>query len=391
MHHTVRRALLASLLACGAVPATVLGATATVRVEGSGATLLPETPVELTGSPFTLRDPADTDQITVPADSATGQLGRAAAAAAVPVGFQVFDFGTGPTSFITRIGADTMPASFTPSWRVTVNHVARDTGADATTVLPGDRVVWAFVSDFATRELDLAVSGDLVKAGDPFEVTVSSHATDGTSRPAAGATVVYAGRTATAGATGRVTFTATGTGTQAVSATLTDEVRSPARQVCAVTTDASVCGLPTAPQYGDGTGGAAAAAGDTVAPGSRIAFPRIGSRVARVRGITGVAGPDRSDVARVEVALARRVGTQCRFMTAAGRLAAPGPCSARAWLRTRSAGGYWTLPLRAALAPGLWRVWSRATDGAGNAESTGIARINTGQFTVTAPRTRRAR
>ncbi|MFN8121840.1 MAG: DUF4430 domain-containing protein [Thermoleophilia bacterium] len=390
MHHTVRRALLASLLACGAVPATVLGATATIRVEGAGATLLPETPVELTGAPVALRDAADADQITVPADSATGQLGRAAAAAGLPVGFQLFDFGTGPSSFITRIGPDTMPASFSPSWRVTVNHVARDTGADATTVAAGDRVVWAFVGDFAARELDLAVSGDLVRAGDPFEVTVTSHATDGTSRPAAGATVVYAGRTATTGATGRVTFTATGTGTQAVSATLANEVRSPARDVCSVTTDASVCGLPVAPQYGDGTGGQAAA-GDTVAPGSRITFPRIGSRVARVRGIAGVAGPDRSDVARVEAALARRVGTQCRFLTAAGRLGTPGPCAARTWLRTRSAGGYWTLPLRAALAPGLWRVWSRATDGAGNAESTGIARINTGQFTVTAPRARRAR
>lgn len=391
MHHTVRRALLASLLACGAVPATVLAATATVRVEGSGATLLPETAVELTGAPVTLQDTADADRITVPADSATGQLGRAAGAAGLPVGFQLFDFGTGPSSFITSIGGDTMPPSFSPSWRVTVNHVARETGADVTTVAPGDRVVWAFVGDFAARELDIAVSSDLVRAGSPFEVTVTSHATDGTSRPAAGATVVYAGRTATAGATGRVSFTATGTGDRAVSATLANEVRSPARAVCSVEADASVCGLPAAPpQYGPPTAGAAAD-GDTVAPGSRIAFPRIGSRVPRVRGITGVAGPDRSDVARVDVALARRVGTQCRFMGPRGRLGAPVACTSRTWLRARSAGGYWTLPLRARLAPGLWRVWSRATDGAGNAESTGIARVNTGQFTVVAPRPRRAR
>ena len=387
MHHTVRRTLLASLLACGAVPATVFAATATVRVEGSGATLLPETAVELDGAPVTLRDPADSDQITVPAASATGQLARAAAAASLPLGFQLFNLGGGPSSFITTIGGDTMPASFTPSWRFTVNHVAGATGADATTVAPGDRVVWAFVTDFNARELDLAVSSDLVPTGQSFEVTVTSHATDGTATPAAGASVVYAGRTATAGPTGRVSFTATGTGNQAVSATRANEVRSPARTVCAVGTDASVCGLP-APAPAPATGTPAATTGDTVAPGSVIGFPRIGRRAASVRGITGTAGPDRSDVARVDVALARRVGTQCRFMTAGGTLSAPGTCTARVWLRAKLAGGNWTLPLRRPLTPGLWRVWSRPTDGAGNAEATGIARTNTGQFTVVASRTR---
>lgn len=218
-------------------------------------------------------------------------------------------------------------------------------------------------------------------------MTVTSHATDGTATPAAGAAVVYAGRTATAGPTGRVTFTATGAGNQAVSATRANEVRSPARTVCAVGTDASVCGLP-APAPVTPTGTPAATTGDTVAPGSAVGFPRIGRRSASVRGITGVAGPDRSDVARVEVALARRVGTQCRFMTAGGTLSAPGACTARVWLRAKLAGGNWTLPLRRPLTPGLWRVWSRATDGAGNTEVTGIARTNTGQFTVVAPRTR---
>ncbi|MBJ7456554.1 MAG: hypothetical protein JHC74_10895, partial [Thermoleophilia bacterium] len=46
----------------------------------------------------------------------------------------------------------------------------------------------------------------------------------------------------------------------------------------------------------------------------------------------------------------------------------------------------WSLALgRTGLAPGLWRVWSRATDGAGNVEGIGLPRVNTGQFRVAGP------
>jgi hypothetical protein len=101
-----------------------------------------------------------------------------------------------------------------------------------------------------------------------------------------------------------------------------------------------------------------------------------------VKAIRGVAGPDRSDVARVEVALARRVGTLCRFRARSGGLTAPRPCSRQLFVAARSAGGNWVLGLGKGLAPGLWRVWSRAVDGAGNRESVGLARVNTGQFRV---------
>ncbi len=67
---------------------------------------------------------------------------------------------------------------------------------------------------------------------------------------------------------------------------------------------------------------------------------------------------------------------------ALGQPAAPRACRARLYLGARSAGGNWSLPLRRGLAPGIWRVWSRATDGAGNLESVGLPRVNTGQFRV---------
>jgi|GEM_PF-3428713 len=389
--HRVHLTALALACAAAALPAAANAATATVRIEGAGSTLLPETPVSLDAAPVVLRDADDADSVTVPGTSATAQLARATGAAGLPVGFQMFDLGAGPSSFVTRIGPDAMPASFSPSWRVTVNHVAGQTGADATTLSDGDRVVWAYVEDFSARELDLSVSGDVVERGGPFEVTVLSHAPDGTAAPATGATVVYGGVTRTAGPGGRVTFTATGTGPQAVTATRAGEVRSPARAVCTTAGDPAVCRLSvpapavtTPPPAADPVGvPAAALLPDAVAPGSRIAFPRPGAAVRRPRALMGSAGPDRSDVARVEVALARRVGTQCRFVGRRGGLGPVVPCTRRVWLRARSSGGAWSLPLRRPLAAGLWRAWSRATDGAGNLERVGIARINATTFRVT--------
>jgi hypothetical protein len=393
MTASARRALTVACAAGLALPAAALAATPTIRVEGAEATLLPETPRAASASPVTVRDASDADTVTVPGDSATAQLAGAAAAAGLPLGFSVFDFG-GPASFITRIGPEAMPAGGSPSWRLTVNHVAAQVGADAVTIAEGDRALWALVPDFEARELDVAVSSDLVAVGTPVEVGVTSHAVDGTARPAAGATVTFAGLTRTAGPTGRVTFPAAAAGSAVVLATAPGEVRSPARRVCAVAGDPSACGQPVAgggaagrPPAGRGPpAGGAAALPDTVAPGSRITSPRFGARLRSVRGITGVAGPDRSDVARVEVALARRVGTQCRFLDARGRLGSPAACTARVWLRARSAGGNWAYAPRRPLTAGVWRVWSRATDGAGNVASTGIARASTGQFTIGARR-----
>lgn len=386
MTSTALRAIAAACLAA-ALPTAAQAAATTIRVEGSGSTVLPETAAATDATPVTLRDAGDADAITVPGASATAQLARATAASGIPVGFQVFDFGTGPSSFITRIGPDAMPASFSPSWRVTVDHVAAQVGADEVLLSEGDRVLWAFVADTAARELDLAVSSDIVERGRDFDVTVQSYATDGTAVPAAGASVVYAGVTRTAGPGGRATFTATGAGTQTVTATRADEVRASARAVCTIAGDPSVCGLPPAPATSAPAAtvpvaAPAATPADSVAPGSRIVFPRLGRTVASPAALAGTAGPDRSDVAVVEVALARRVGTQCRFVGRSGGLGPLVPCRSRTWLRARTAGGSWALPLRRPLAAGAWRVWSRATDGAGNVESTGIARVNTGTFRV---------
>jgi len=388
MTRSTRGLLLAAFAGC-LVPSTAAVAAPTLRIEGSGATLLPETAVRPAAAPTTLKDADDSDEVTVPAGSATSQLAVGAAAAGLPLGFQVFDLGSGPSSFITRIGPDAMPTTFSPSWRLTVNHAASSTGSDSTVVGEDDRLVWAFVSDFAARELDLQVNGDVHQRGAIIEVTVSSYATDGTSTPAQGATVVFGGRTATTGSDGRASFLADTEGNRAILATRSGEVRSPARVVCTVFDDPAVCGLPVpapqpAPTTSTTTPSTASTTGfvDSVAPGSIVRFPRIGRANRRVRGVAGTAGPDRSDIRRVDVAVARRVGTQCRFVRKNGRFTPLRACANPLMIQARLAGGNWLRPLRRTLEPGSYRVWSRATDGAGNTQTRGIPRISAGQFRV---------
>lgn len=386
----IRRLATACVIAAG-LAATPLALAApiatTIRVEGGGANILPETPVTIEdapGSTTLVKDSTDADTITVASASATAQLAAATGTFGLPMGFDIFNFG-GPSSFVTRIGTDVMPASFSPSWRLKVNGSASSTGADTTILKAGDVATWAFVSDFSTRELDLSVSGDKIPQGQAFTVTVRSIDNTGVAVPAAGAVVTYGDQVATVDAAGKASLPATGLGVKLVSATRTGEVRSQSRAVCSFAADPTVCSLPPTPP----TKPVAPSGTDTVAPGSQIAFPVSAQRYLRVGAIRGTAGPDRSDISGVEVALARRVGTQCRFMGPEGGFSEPRPCTERRLLPARVSGSQWALFLPVALAPGKYRAWSRAADGAGNRETQGIAPINSISFIVVTKRAAR--
>lgn len=376
----MRTSLRATLAACAAGLAAAAPAAAldtSVRVEGGSANLVPESAIPIEGTGQATIFDRNSAAVDVSRSSAFWQLYRATASTGLGLGFEYFP--AFDAVLVQRIGPDANAGSV--GWQYRVNHVAPPVGADDRALAQGDAVLWYFGAAEGARELDVAPSADRVQAGTSFTVAVTSYAADGTAQPAAGATVAYAGASAVADAAGRASFVAQGAGTRAVTATRAGDVRSAARAVCSYEGDPSVCNLP--PAAATRAPGAAAAAGaDTVAPGSRIAYPRIGAVHRRVRAIRGVAGPDRSDVARVEVAVARRVGTQCRFRARSGGLTAPRPCSRQLYLRARSVGGNWTLGLGRGLAPGLWRVWSRAIDGAGNREGVGLSRVNTGQFRV---------
>jgi Domain of unknown function (DUF4430) len=372
---TSLRATLAAACAAGLAAAPAAAALdTTIRVEGASANLIPESAIPIEGSGTATVFDRNVAPVDVSRASAFWQLYRATSSTGLGLGFEHFPAFS--AVLVQRIGPDENAGVV--GWQYRVNHAAPAVGADQRALGQGDTVLWYYGASDGARELDVAPSSDRVAAGGTFSVAVTSYGADGAAQPGAGATVTYGGASATADAAGRATFVAQAAGTRTVSATRAGDIRSAARQVCSYAGDPSVCNLPPAPP------GAAAAGGreDTVAPGSRITHPRIGSRPRAVLAIRGVAGPDRSDIARVEVALARRVGTQCRFRARSGGLTKPRPCSRQLYLTARSAGGNWTLGLGKGLAPGLWRVWSRAVDGAGNRERVGLSRINGGQFRV---------
>jgi hypothetical protein len=379
---TTLRASLAAACVAGLVVVPVATALdTTIRVEGTSATLVPESsiPIEGTGTATVFdRNGAAAD---VSRGSAFWQLYRATSTTGLGLAYEYFP--SFSSVLVEGIGPDANAG--TDGWQFKVDHVAPQVGASAAQLAQGDSVLWYYGSSDGARDLDVAPSADRVKAGSPLGVTVTSYGPDGAAAPGAGALVRYGGATATADPAGHADFVAQA-GTATISATRAGDVRSPARAVCSYATDPTTCNLPPAPAgpAPSGTPAASAALADTVAPGSRITAPRLNRRSARVSAVRGVAGPDRSDVRRVQVALARKVGTQCRFRARSGGYTAPRPCSRRLWVTARSSGGYWSLAVGRGrgLAAGSWRVWSRATDGAGNVESVPLSRINAGAFTV---------
>lgn len=373
---TSLRLTLAAACAAGLVAAPVATALdTTIRVEGSTATLIPESAIPIEGTGTATVFDKNFASVDVSRSSAFWQVYRATQSTGLGLTFEYFPAFT--ASQIQRIGPDAGAGSV--GWQFRVNHVSSQVGADATTLPQGASVLWYYGGLDAVRELDVAPSSDRVSKGTAFTVAVTSYSEAGEAQPGAGATVRYGQSTATADAAGAVTFIAQGNGTQPVSATRAGDIRSAARNVCSFDVDPTVCSLPAVPA-------AIPADADTIAPGSRITAPRIGGRYTALKAVTGTTGADRSDVKSVDVALALRVGTQCRFRTKTGSLTPARSCTRRLFLPAATSGPNWSLRLtKRALVPGTWRVWSRATDGAGNLESVALSRVNGGQFTIARP------
>lgn len=367
------RVTLAAACAAGLVAApAAVGVDTVVRVEGSSATLIPESAIPIEGTGTATVFDKNFASVVVNRGSAFWQLYRATAATGLGLGFEYFPAFT--AALVQKIGTDENAGSV--GWQYRVNRVSPQVGADAQQLAQGDRVLWYYGGSAGARELEIAPSSDRVAAGASFTVAVTSYAEDGTVAPGAGAQVRYGASAVTADGAGNATLVAQGSGVQNVTATRAGDIRSAARGVCSFTAEAGVCNQPASPAPTPRD------TSDNVAPGSRVTTPRLGARAVSVRAIRGTAGPDRSDVASVEVALARRVGTQCRFRTRSGSLTAPRACAKLLFVKAKGVGGDWLLPTGKGLASGTWQVWSRATDGAGNRENRSLSRINTGSFTV---------
>ncbi|HMM49596.1 MAG TPA: hypothetical protein PKE32_08315, partial [Miltoncostaeaceae bacterium] len=314
--------------------------------------------------------------------SALWQLLRATSANDVDVDLTYYpSFGD---FFINRIGPNTLSGA--GWWQYRVNYVAPPVGAMQRTLVGGDSVVWFASTGMGTGLLEATPNGDRIARGQSFTVRVNAHAANGTASPAAGASVTYGQAQGTTDAAGNVTFIAQGNGVQGVRAERAGDVRSATRGVCSFDADPTICNLPPAPVTPPPAERPSTLTPDTVAPGSMIQAPVLGATLPTVRRIGGTAGPDRSDVAGVEVSAGLRVGTLCRFRTVTGSLTTARSCAQPQWLTARLSGGNWVLPLgKRPLTPGTWRLETRATDGAGNVESIRVPGVNIGAVRVRGP------
>jgi len=391
-----RTALAVLAVGVAAAPAAAAPATVSVRAEGIDATVVAQRTLTTDARSFT--DAAGMHDLPLP--SVLTALIDASVATGVPF---ACNWGFGPC-FVDSIGAP-FASGATLYWRLVVNDIDASVGAADRLVTTGDRIAFVATDYLAAQPplLELSATTERTPIGGSFVVTVVSYDTSdptgtkpaATGVPAVGALVRYGAQAAITNAAGQVGFLATEAGNQTVLATLAGATRSNGASVCAFGGDPTVCNLPPlaplqpAPQPAPLPAIvtqvpptlARSEAADAVAPSSQIATPRLWSRVRGVSRLAGSVAPDRSDVARVEVALARRVGTLCRFRTAGGTWGAARACTDRTWLRARG-GAFWTYSLQSPLAAGRYRVFARATDGAGNVERTLVTGASNGSFTV---------
>ena len=196
----------------------------------------------------------------------------------------------------------------------------------------GDSVLWYYGAADGARELDVTPSSDRVSTGASFTVDgdeLRRRRRRGSRAPARRCATARPPRRPTA--PGRATFVAQGAGTQTVSATRAGDIRSAARSVCSF--GARPDGLqPARPAAAPR---ASRRPRTTTSPPAAASSSRASEApTAPCAAIRGVAGPDRSDVAGVEVALAKRVGTLCRFRARSGGLTTPRACTARLYVRS---------------------------------------------------------
>ena len=119
-----------------------------------------------------------------------------------------------------------------------------------------------------------------------------------------------------------------------------------------------------------GSGGSAGSGGGVGSSGcaAPISDIRKGSRLSRSGlQLRGTARGNGCRVTKVRVALARKTGSQCRFLKANGRFSAKRSCLRTSYLTAKGT-SRWTFSKRVRLPRAKYNVWSRAIDAAGQIE-----------------------
>lgn len=252
MTYLTRMARATACAALLAVPATGLGAEATIRIEGTTGTVFPETAYVLpeVGATLAIRDTVDGDVMSVGGRTAAAQLGNASRLHGF--GFRFTDWGQWGFA-LDQIGVDASDWNNGPAWFLKRNHQLAAVGAGSLDLAPGDEVLWALSPldgnwEMALAELEVVAPSTPMVSGTPFTVRVNAYDNAGTATPAVGASVAYAGRTVAAGADGTATFTAAGSGAMPVAATRAGAVRDQARTCTFPAGEPETCDLPPLPR-----------------------------------------------------------------------------------------------------------------------------------------------
>ena len=300
-----RSAGLAAGLVVLVLAPSALAANVSVRVEGTGDTLVPRTVVTTGAGSFTKDgDPSH----SCPRASAGGAL------EAVTAG----DWGGTWASFgdyeVKTIKGETHTSpSGAPEgeyWSYWLNYGFASAGVCGTTAQEGDEILLfpSCFGDSCTDPTPLRITSAPASAapGRAFDVRVVQYSLSSgspTAEPAAGATVSAGGRSFTAGADGVARVTAD-RGLVGVRATKANHIRSATEPVCVD------CGSVPG-------GGAGPAANDTVAPATALALKSgaVFSRRRAPRTLRGTVASDPSGLLAVKLRLRRQVGRKCSYFS----------------------------------------------------------------------------
>jgi hypothetical protein len=313
----------------------------TVRIEGAGATLLPQTVVQTTAAKTLRGHPCS-------ASSAGGALNTATRAhwsGTYSTGGGFADF------FVTSIlGESPTGNNF---WTLWVNGRSSSTGACSTQLHAGDRELWFdCVADAhfncTNNPLGLTVPAD-VRVGRSFAASVVQLDGSGHSAPMTGAAITGDGVVGLSTAGGNASLVARRTGLIALQATKSGATPSDPVSICVYRASKHECPSSAGPP---------------------VHVRGIGEHQVFTHGprsLHGTAGPDLAGLTDVSFGLLRRAPNhRCAYFDANTGRWHSSRCQSQAPLFSIGASANWSYLLPAPLPAGTYRLRVVATDGSGH-------------------------
>ena len=307
--------LAGGLLLVSPIPALAAPADVRVRAEGKDTTLLERTAVRTTATPVNKDGVAGHD--------CTGTSAAGALETAVAGDWSgSFFSGLGYTVERIRTESHTFPEpDFFELW---VNNRSLAVGICGIELQDGDDVL-LFVARCEFDPVTFACTNDpvlplglsapaTVAPGAPFNAAVVEYATDGTPKPAAGATVAGGDAPATTNAAGIATVTVGAGGPRTLEATKPGRARSANEPVCATSGSDGLCGSATPAACTTNGSDGRCGTRDRTAPVAAIRGIAEGRRFGRGFGprvLRAVVDPDPSGLRAVKLRLTRTDGGRC--------------------------------------------------------------------------------